>query len=181
MIDEILQKIESVEFSALLGIASSFRLFCKILYDREEMKTLLKLSRKSPENRWLVFKRVTELARQEIDSQYENPNDTAISAYLIALSLVDLELAKTAARSVLLAQNCWWAEKYANYLDRSKTSKEPVRSFDFSLPQNKISRNSSLKNLSSRSSFTSGTFQKKYNQNTFLYLENIKSDFSSAA
>jgi hypothetical protein len=181
MIDEIIQKIESVEFSALLGIASSFRLFCKILYDREEMKTLLKLSRKSPENRWLVFKRITELARQDIDLQYENPNDTAISAYLIALSLVDLELAKTAASSVLVAQNCWWSAKFANYLDRSKTPKEPVQSSEFPLPQNKVSRNSSLKNLSSKSSFTSGAFQKKYEQHTFLYLENIKSDFSSVA
>jgi hypothetical protein len=142
MIDEIIQKIESVEFSVLLGIASSYRLFRKILYDREEMKALLKLLRESSENRWIVFTRVAKLAQSEIDLEYENPWDTALVAYLEALSLTDLELAKTAANPVLLAKNCWWAEKFARYLVQHETGKESQKSFKFPIDERKdYSRN----------------------------------------
>jgi hypothetical protein len=121
MIQEIMTKIESVEFSAVLGIASSFNVFSRMLYKQVPVKILMKkLQENTHEIGWQVFQRIVELSQKEIDSRYENPWDTAIAAYLSTLSLINLELAQVASGFILEAKNCWWSTKLAKYLMQDK-------------------------------------------------------------
>ncbi|ACK69038.1 hypothetical protein PCC7424_0576 [Gloeothece citriformis PCC 7424] len=69
MIQDIMEKIESYEFSAILGIASSFQVFKQIMSKQEIVIELTKNINNSPENQWLVFQRTVALSQKKIDSQ----------------------------------------------------------------------------------------------------------------
>jgi hypothetical protein len=114
--EKLMLQIESYEFAALLNIASDFKVFWRAAYREEVTKELIQQLLDSPKNIWLVFKRTVDLSQQEIDPQYENPWDTALAVYLWALSMVNLEVAQTAAGFVINTENGWWAKKFANTL-----------------------------------------------------------------
>ena len=59
------------------------------------------------------MERVLELVRREIDPEYENPWDAALSAYLLFLMSCNVALASVAADAVLECPNCWWSRKIA--------------------------------------------------------------------
>jgi hypothetical protein len=120
MIKGTMKKIESNEFSTLLNVTSSFKGFLRAAYEEQATQDLIKELIDAPVNTWLVLQRVTELSRQEIDTNYENPWDTALTIYVWALSLIDLEIAQTAAAFVLNAENCWWATRFANSILQRK-------------------------------------------------------------
>ncbi|MFB2970996.1 hypothetical protein ACE1CD_18655 [Aerosakkonema sp. BLCC-F183] len=116
MIEKLMDKIETHEFAALLNVASSFKVFCRAAYKEQVTKDLIEQLRNNPKNIWLVLKRSVDLSQKEIDSEYENPWDTAMAVYLWALSLINLEVAQTAAGFVIEAPNGWWSTKFANFL-----------------------------------------------------------------
>ncbi|MDZ7957062.1 MAG: hypothetical protein RMY34_04000 [Aulosira sp. DedQUE10] len=117
---DLLEKIESIQFSTLLGLASSFDVFCNILHEQSEFQNLIRELLDSPQNCWDLLKRVANLSQEKIDETYDNPWDTAIAVYLYVLSLINLELAQTAASFALGARNSWWTRKLASYLLRGK-------------------------------------------------------------
>ncbi len=116
MLKKLMIQVESHEFAAMLNIASSFKVFLGAASKELVTKELVKQLQDSPENIWLVFKRAVDLSRNEINLEYENPWDTALAVYLWALSMVNLEIAQTAAGFVIQAENGWWATKFANLL-----------------------------------------------------------------
>jgi hypothetical protein len=116
MIKKIMESIENSQFTAITGIASSFSLFIKIIEKQDIVKELIEEIYESLENRWIILSRISELLNSTIDPNYENPYDTAISVYLWALSLVDLELSQTAAAFILNIENGWWSKKFAQHL-----------------------------------------------------------------
>ncbi len=128
MIKEHMLKIESDEFAAILNVASSFPVFIRAAYHEEVIKQLIK-QLELPENIWLVLKRAVELSQKEIDLQYENPWDTALTVYLWVLSLTKLEAAQTAAAFVRQAKNGWWSTKFVNSLLQNAPPQH-VRKFD---------------------------------------------------
>ncbi|MCL1464532.1 hypothetical protein [Argonema galeatum] len=116
MIEKLMNRIESHEFAALLNVASSFKVFCRAAYKEQVTKELIEQLRNNPANIWLVLKRSVDISQKEIDSQYENPWDTAMAVYLWSLSLINLEVAQTASGFVIQAANGWWSAKFANFL-----------------------------------------------------------------
>ena len=123
---EIMDTIESRRLDARLNVASSFSIFFKAAYREQAPRALIEKMHNSPRNIWLVLQRTVELTQKEIDLRYENPWDTALTVYMWALSLVDLEIAETAAAFVAEADNCWWAKKLANHILSKKFSKDSV-------------------------------------------------------
>ena len=119
---ETMEIIESRKLDAILNAASSFSLFLKAAYQKEAPKQLIKDMQDSPKNIWLVLQRTVELTQKEIDLRYETPWDTALTIYMWALSLVDLEIAETAAGFVAEADNCWWAKKMAEHILSKQSS-----------------------------------------------------------
>ena len=113
-IRNLMQEIESPQFSARLNIANNLKTFLRATFSEEASQNLIKQLLDFPENRWPLFKRVAELSQKQIDTQYENPWDTALAVYIWALSLVHLEAAQTAADFSLQAENCWWARQVSS-------------------------------------------------------------------
>ncbi|MBA3921134.1 MAG: hypothetical protein H0X31_05265 [Nostocaceae cyanobacterium] len=128
MTKEQCKKIESYEFAAIVNVASSFPIFLRTAYNEQVTKELIK-QLEDPENLWLVLKRSVELSQREIDLQYENPWDTALTVYLWVLSLTKLEAAQTAAAFVRQAKNGWWSTKFANALLQNYKNNH-IRKFD---------------------------------------------------
>jgi hypothetical protein len=120
MIKDIMKKIESNKFSTLLNVTSSFNGFLRAAYEEQATQDLIEELINAPVNTWLVLQRITELSRKEIDTRYENPWDTALTIYVWALSLIDLEIAQTAAAFVVNTENCWWATRFASFLLQKK-------------------------------------------------------------
>ncbi|MGK7926221.1 MAG: hypothetical protein AB4290_13425 [Spirulina sp.] len=132
MIQKTMETIEGYEFDALLNVASSFKMLKKIARKQTAFKDLVAFLTDSPENVWLVLKRTVDLSNQPIDPQYENPADIALTVYLLALSLVDLDIAETASSFVLQAQNCWWSVKFAACLmsEKNVSDRVSIQSFE---------------------------------------------------
>jgi hypothetical protein len=129
MIKELMLKIESDEFAAILNVASSFPVFLRVTDNEQVTKELIKQLLEYPENIWLVLKRSVELSQKEIELEYENPWDTALTVYLWVLSLTKLEAAQTAAAFVRQAKNGWWSTKFADSLLQNDKNHH-IRKFD---------------------------------------------------
>lgn len=112
---EATQEIESHEFVARVNVASDFRTFLRAV---AEQKVIHVLSQElaASENRQYVLNRVLELSRRKVDLRYENPWDTALTAYVWLLNVKDWDLAKIAAEAAARAPQCWWATKMAHHI-----------------------------------------------------------------
>jgi hypothetical protein len=119
MIEKLMFEIETYEFAARLNIASSFKVFWRAASQEESIKELIKQLADCPGKSWWVFKRAIELSQKEIDSEYENPWDTALAVYLWVLSMINLEMAQSTAEFVIQAENGWWSTKFAQSLLKS--------------------------------------------------------------
>ena len=112
---EAMHTIESPEFAAYANVASDFRTFVRAVSKHDAPQTLRKALH-APAQRLAVLRRVHALVRQDIDARYENPWDTALTVYLLLMSVQDLALAHLAAGEVMHAPQCWWAMKMARHL-----------------------------------------------------------------
>ena len=63
-----------------------------------------------------MLARIVKLSSQEIDINYANPHDSALAAYLYALSLIDFDIAEAGAMIAYYAKNCWWADCVTEHL-----------------------------------------------------------------
>ncbi|NER35600.1 MAG: hypothetical protein F6J93_16675 [Oscillatoria sp. SIO1A7] len=121
-----MEVIESRRLDAILNAASSFSLFLKGVHQETATRQLVEEMQKSPRNVWLVLQKTVELSQKKIDLQYQHPWDTALTIYMWALSLVNLEVAGIAAAFVEEADNCWWAKKLAYNILFEKDRKNSI-------------------------------------------------------
>ena len=111
---DIRERIESVAFAVRAGVASGRRLFEEIVVNSEEVRALVRLLRSEAEVVGQLVDRVNELARARSDERYENPNDTPLSAYLLAAREgCDYEVRLALAEIALGASQTWWARQIA--------------------------------------------------------------------
>lgn len=100
---EVLRRIESVEFSCLLGIASSVRMVTRILNDTEEVKYLVKLN-----NPDIIKTRIEVLlwCDRFYETKYMSHFDTALATYLYVLDKLNVILP-----DLTLDSRWFWARK----------------------------------------------------------------------
>lgn len=115
-IEQLRTKIESHEFAAEVGVASGYELFNRLLQETEGFRELVGLLRDHDAANSTLFNLVKRLSEQVVDHRYENPNDTAMAAYLRALSITAPDTAAMAAVFVLSAHNTWWSRRVADVI-----------------------------------------------------------------
>ena len=108
---QAIQEIESVNFDVQLNVVSSFRLFLNAARDEPAVITLYEAMQESEEVRKTVLERLRELSMRQIDIQYGNTNDTALTVYLWLLGQADANRAIAAVLHVIRAPNCHYAWK----------------------------------------------------------------------
>ena len=108
---QALTEIESVEFDVQLNVVSSFDLFIDAAQDEPAVTTLYQAMQTSEEVSEAVLDRVCALSRQEIDVQYANTNDAALTVYMWLLCQADTGHATAAAFRAVRAPNCHYAWK----------------------------------------------------------------------
>ena len=111
-VTEAMHWIEQPEFCALVNVASSLKVFLRILTSQDSVKTLLEAMDQSgvPE---LVLSRILQLTEIQPEEGFEHPADAALATYLWILSEKKPQIAALAAESVLRCERCWWARKLA--------------------------------------------------------------------
>lgn len=111
-LEELFQVVESDRFSALVNLASSYKLFLRALAAQPEVGQLAQ-AMQTGETRKAVCDRALALAEAAGESGREHPADSALAAYLWLLSRADRPLAAAAAARVAKVPGCWWARKLA--------------------------------------------------------------------
>lgn len=111
--EEAIQDIKSHDFAARVNIASDFRTFLSLVENQEPFQSMVR-EMSSEINHRRILLEVLKISRQQVDSRYENPWDSAIAAFLEALRLKSHELALLAAEIAAQAPQCWWARKVAD-------------------------------------------------------------------
>lgn len=106
-------KVEGEALTVRAGLASGKSLFVAILSESPELEALVDFLSSGPAALGIAVRRVKELVDSRFDDRYENPWDTALCAYLLAIERVDRDVACLAAEIVLNARQTWWASKVA--------------------------------------------------------------------
>jgi hypothetical protein len=110
--DEAIKHIESVEFSVFMNVASSLTTYVNGLQADPSVQLLFKAIASDAGKR-LISERLTTLAHAESDPAYENPNDVALSVYLLLFNWSDRGSGASVARMVSQVERCWWAARLA--------------------------------------------------------------------
>lgn len=105
---DVMREIEQYRFASELNLASGTKAFRRGLRAHELFRSLVDLS-KEQAGKAAVARRVEELAETQVDLQYENRYDTALSTYLMALGdTAEPEVIAKAAMAATRARNTWW-------------------------------------------------------------------------
>lgn len=117
-LQNVMETIEGHQFAAEVNLAAGFDAFHRGLQNHSLFGELADLI-KDPGALKTVLVRLIELSRKPIRMQYENPFDSAMAAYLMAVDGVDPEVAAVAAEAVSKAPNCWWASQVSTGIEIS--------------------------------------------------------------
>ncbi len=112
---EAMNLIEAPEFCAHVNIASSLRVFLKVIIPHTAIKSLLD-SMKTPGVPEAVLNRTLQLVQNDPEDEYEHPADAAMAAYLWVLGEAHPEYAKIAAEAVRSRRQLWWSRQIADRL-----------------------------------------------------------------
>lgn len=105
---DLMQEIEAHRFSAEVNLAAGSKAFGRALQNHETFRALINLG-KEPGASEVIAKRVVDLSGRNVDPQYENQFDAALSAYLTVLrDTAKPEVLAEAASAAATARNCWW-------------------------------------------------------------------------
>ena len=113
---EALSHIESPVFDAELNMLSGTSAFLRAARKQPAVQTTLQSMRESGECREAVFGRICDLAMQETDPRYENPNDTSLAILLWLTCYTEPDFARRGARFVARAPRCWYANRLAHQI-----------------------------------------------------------------
>ena len=108
---EALEEIQSVEFDVDLNVVSSANAFFRAVAREPAVLEAYRQMRELGELREDLLGRIYDLAAQEIDLRYENPNDTPLAVFLWLTYFGAPDFAPMAAGMVGRAPQCWYAWK----------------------------------------------------------------------
>ena len=108
---EALEEIQSVEFDVNLNVVSGTNAFFRAVAREPIVLGIYQEMRESGELREEILGRVYDLAAQEIDLRYENPNDTPLAVYLWLTYFGAPDFAAMTAVRVDQTPQCWYARK----------------------------------------------------------------------
>jgi hypothetical protein len=94
-LQNVMETIEGHQFAAEVNLAAGFDAFHRGIENHSLFRDLAVLI-KDPGVLKTVLVRLIELSRKPIRTQYENPFDSAMAAYLVAVDAVDPEVAAAA-------------------------------------------------------------------------------------
>ena len=120
---EALEEIQSVEFDANLNVVSGTNSFFRAVAQEPAVIEAYQELRNSGELREEILGRIYDLAVQEIDPRYANPNDTPLAVFLWLTYFGAGDLARIAADRVDHAPQCWYASKLAKRILNPPPSK----------------------------------------------------------
>ncbi|MFO0966833.1 MAG: hypothetical protein U0793_14770 [Gemmataceae bacterium] len=115
---EAMKAIESLEFSAAVNVASTYKTFLRVMGNQPAVRVLAN----EMANRQVVYavlRRILQLCHVPREPGLEHPADSALAAYLWLLSTRAPFLGSVAANLVLSSEGCWWARKMAKGLVES--------------------------------------------------------------
>jgi len=111
---ETMAAIERDEFAAEMNLAAGTKAFRRAVREHELFDRLSELAKENPSE---VAERIETISRSAVDERYENPFDTALSAYLMALcDVAGPEIASKIVQAVLRTPKTWWASGLAREL-----------------------------------------------------------------
>lgn len=113
---EALTEIESPQFAARLNIVSSAKAFFREVAQDPVVAELYRQAKDSGALQELTLDRIHDLAGQEIDRRYENPNDTPLAVLLWLTCHTAPDAGPIAAHYIARAPQCWYARKLARWL-----------------------------------------------------------------
>ncbi len=124
--------IESHRFGALAGLASGVRTFLSIIRQQSEVQELDRKIRKEKPYR-KVLQRVRHLCTMSVDPRFENPWDTALAVYLLAIHRKNNADALAAAETLRSINNIFWAGYIAEAILKEDNSQETstIQQVDF--------------------------------------------------
>ena len=110
---EALEEIYSVEFEVNLNVVSGTNAFFRAVSHEPVVLEACREMYQSGEVREEVLGRIYDLAGQEIDPSFENPNDTRLAVLLWLTNFAAPHHAERAATWVDIAPGCWYSKKLA--------------------------------------------------------------------
>ena len=120
---EALEEIQSVEFDANLNVVSGTNSFFRALAQEPAVIEAYQELRNSGDLREEILGHIYDLAAQEVDPRYANPNDTPLAVFLWLTYFGARDLARIAADRVDHAPQCWYASKLAKRILNPPPSK----------------------------------------------------------
>ena len=119
-INETFEQIESMQFSAMMNVVSGYAHFTKIVKDSTAYRILRTYLMNDENNERLVRQRFENLWEEGDDSTpYENGNDTAFFAYVLALHEYSGN-AWSECGKLVITPRLWWSKKLINELMNQK-------------------------------------------------------------
>lgn len=112
-LSRLFAELESPDLAASVNVSSGRRTFVDGLSAQPAVGELFRTATEE-DNADAILLRVLQIVNQRIDIRYENPHDTALSAYLLALHSTWPKLARIGAEAVRVTPNCWWARELAD-------------------------------------------------------------------
>lgn len=109
--NDIIEKIESLEFCAICNIASSYNVFFRIATEEEGVfLRLCECLKDNKENANIIKERICQISKEDFDRNFSHPKDTALFVYLLSLSECEYNIGLELDR-VNDIPNLWWAKK----------------------------------------------------------------------
>ena len=140
---EALEEIQSVEFDVNLNVVSGTNAFFRAVAREPIVLGIYQEMRESGELREEILGRVYDLAAQEIDLRYENPNDTPLAVYLWLTYFGAPDFAAMTAVRVDQAPQCWYARKLSRRILEPPPSATGNHQVQETLSRPKVARSSS--------------------------------------
>lgn len=125
-LDKYFSEIESTKFCVEAGIANNLRQFEEVVRNSHPFIFLCMNIRDGGQGRAhgpdLVLERIKQLINTDFDHKYENPHDTALATYVMALDLEDHDAGMCAAQMLNDVKQIWWTRKIINKIQGLGTS-----------------------------------------------------------
>lgn len=110
---DFLTEIESPHFAARLNVVSSAKAFFREIARDPVVLDMYRQVSESGELHESTLDRIYDLAAQEIDRRYENPNDTPLAVLLWLTCRTAPDFSQVAAHYTTRAPQCWYARNLA--------------------------------------------------------------------
>lgn len=106
-LDRLFDEIESERFAGTANLASSYRMFMRIVANSQEAASLIRML-DSPTRRARLLSRIHRLANSQVDERFANAWDVAIATYVLAMTRKHALFGELAAIGARPARRTWW-------------------------------------------------------------------------